>query len=766
MKYFNCNRLTRVLGVTLVSSALLYGATGLTPTNASFFPQNMNQACMAEQAGFDLNCTANDVRISKVDNIVNINNPNDPVECNLGEEVTFLADVTITTTANERYDYSVYLPEGNWSAQDSNTDNECSILLGKTDGPGVDLEEGLDNCADISKARGFSPTHLYASEQITLFCRDDDNSGRAEFNYCAAWHNKTGADCSENDPAAPGTPSKCRCDAFDIDVFIKPNPPTVVKTLTSTNSYAEPGGEYSYTMSFTNTNEFTSLFITSLSDEIDTGANGTYDTTLNLWGAVAPAGGADGIYLTDTSASCLQPANGGEILPGASFSCMFKVHIVDSDLPNDLSPELYDDLIKLSLTDKNGDPVTDGDSCAAVSGVAGDHCSNVVQVQVTNLPPTLTVLKTADPDQVPESGANVTYTVKVSNTSAAWDSPLELTSLMDNQFGDLNGQGSCATGGFIALGGDYTCTFTEFISAAGAGSHTNTATAKAIDNEADEAQGSDSATVQINDIPSMITLDKTADPTSVPETGDDPTAFRDVNYTFLFSVKDDIAGQATVDTVTFSSLTDDMFGNLTGACMVNMMNGAPIAPVPLSGFMLDPGENASCTILQQLQGNGDTPAHVNVATILGVDEDGQAVDAMDDATVAFLPAAPKAEIAFAASMLVVLEMQNTGVENVTFKLLTVDGQDVFTGADVAGFRLVNNGGDFDSTGYAGCVLDQVLGYQGSGTDLYSCAFTIEFKPGLENTDPIAFLNTILVRLEDDEGVDSTSSVDVQVGTAE
>ncbi|MCE9687792.1 hypothetical protein LZP73_16550 [Shewanella sp. AS16] len=758
MKRFNCNRLTRALGVTLISSAFLYGATSLTPANASFFPQKMDQACMAEQAGFNLNCTANDVRVSKVDNIKNIDNPGDPVECVLGSEVTFLADVTITTTANERYDYSVYLPEGSWSAQDSNPDNTCSILLGQTDGPGVDLEEGLDACADISKAAGFNPTHLYEAEEITLFCRDDDNSGKAEFNYCMAWHNKTGADCSQDDPAAPGTPSKCRCDSFDIDVFIKPNPPTVVKTLIGTNTHTEPGGEYTYSVSFTNPNTKTALYLTSLSDVIDTGADGSYETTFDLWGATGSAGSTDGLYLT--ASNCTKPANGGEIAPSGSYSCQFTVHIVDTDLPDDQSPELYNDLIKLSLEDKNGSPVTDGNTCAAVGGVDGDHCSNVIQVQVTNLPPTISVLKSASPDQVPESGDTVTYTVRVDNTSDTWDSPLLLTSLMDDKFGDLNGKGTCATGGYIAYNDFYECSFDEFISGSGAGSHTNIATAKAVDNEADEATNSDSETVVINDVPSMIDLIKTANPTSVLETGDDPAVTRAVDYTFEFSV--DAAG---VDKVTFSSLTDTIFGDITGDCMVDMLNGAPIAPTPLNGFMLLPGEYASCTITEQLKGNaGDV--HVNLATIDGVDEDGQPVQDMDDATVTFIPGSPATDMKFAASMLVVLELHNAGIENVNLTLMTVAGVSVFGGADVPGFRLINGGGDFDGVGYAGCVDGQELGYNGSGTDTYSCAFTIEFKPGLENTDPINFLNDVIVRVEDDEGDDSTNDVSIEVHTIE
>ncbi len=768
MKQFNCKQLVRGLGVALISTTGLIGLS-TTPAHASFFPQQNNSACMAEQAGFGLNCTANDVRVSKVDNITNVDGTT-PVECVLGELFTFKADVTITTTANERYDYSVYLPEGSWSAQDYNTDNTCSVLIGRTDGPGVDLEGGQDACADISKAAGFSPTHLYAGETITMFCRDDDNSGQAEFNYCAAWHNKDGADCSEFDPAAPGTPSKCRCDAFDIDVFIRPDPPAIEKARVGVDTHTEPGGAFTFTVSFTNPNDSSSIYLQSLEDLVDTDADGSYESTLNLWGATGPAGAADGVYLT--SSNCSQPANGGEIGPSATYSCQFTVEKVGTDLPDDQSPKFYNDVVRLLLWDEKGDPVS-ADRCpAGVDDSLSQDCSDVEQVNLTNLPPTISVLKTASPTQVSESGADVTYTIDVTNTSDYWDSPLYLTELMDDQFGNLAGQGSCNVNLYIAEGATYSCSFTQFISGTGAGSHTNTVTAKATDNELDEATAAESETVLINDIPSAIALLKTANPTEVLETGDDPSQVRTVDFTFTFSVDD-----TGVDSVAFETLIDDQFGNLTGLCMVDMYddgddgNGTvgpqPIASTPLAGFILYPGESASCTISEDLTGNaGDI--HVNVATITGTDEDGQAVEAVDDATVTFLPGSPAADMKFAASMLVVIELQNAGIENVTLTSLTlgIAGPSVFTEDATAGYRLYNTGGMFDGVSYPSCNQGEELTYNGSPGDTYACAFTIEFIPGLENTAPIEFLNEVIATVEDDEGDASSNDVSIQVTTVE
>ena len=773
---FQFKRLVRILSITLVCTASLYGVTGLAPANASFFPQLDNKACLAEYSGSHLTCTANDIQVSEVTNVRNPDGTT-PVECVLGKSFDFKADFTIKTTATSRYGYGIWLPEGNWSARDESSTNTCSVISGQTDGPGIDLDG--DACADISKKAGNSPVHQYLGETITMFCRDDDNSGKADFNYCASWNQQEYGLCDGDNPTPAGSPSKCRCDTFDIDVFIKPDPPAITKTLTTTNTKPEPGGTYSFDVSFTNPNDYTSIFLTSLYDEVDVGANGTYnesgDASLNLWGptTTVDATTPEGVYLTFSN--CTQPPailDGiGEIGPSATYSCSFTVHVVAFDLPVAPSPLVLDDVVRLTLLDKNGDPVANGETCpTGLVGTLGQFCSPDQTVQVTNLPPTITVSKTASPTQVPESGATVTYTVRVNNTSATYDSPMQLTSLMDDKFGDLNGLGTCATGGYIAFASYYECSFNKFISGTGAGSHTNTATAKAIDNEADEATNSNSATVQINDIPSAIELSKTANPTSVLETGDNPAISRSVVYTFLFSVKSIVDGKTAVDTVTFSSLTDDMFGDLTANCMVNKKNGTDHGPVALLGFTLDPGENASCSITKQLTGdNGDI--HTNEATIDGTDEDGQAVQAMNSATVTFTPSAPASDMDFATRTLVVIRLHNAGIENLTLTGLTVMGQPVVDDDDQGSYVIRNAlGGEHDLISFSACNIGEVLGYNGSGTDTYSCAFSIEHHPGLENSTDINFsallANGIVATLTDDDGQTSSNAVGLEVYTVE
>ena len=782
MKLFQCSRLIRKFSLFLISIICLFGITSLTPVNAGAYdwlnmepPQLDEKFCMADAyllkpgnklAQDKLNCTANDVEITRV-------TPNDPsAECNLGDIFTFEADVTVRTNANARWDTTFYLPLTDASPQVVHGPGlrDCSMILPIPGDSGETADVNLDGdqCGDITKALG-PDEYVLTGESITMLCADEDQDNRADFTYCAAWDNIERSNCTTNeDPYAgqiPNNKSKCNCDTFNIDVFIKPAPPTVIKTLTSASSRSEPGGTFSYTVSFVNTNAQTSLFITSLSDEIDIGGEGTFDASLNLWGSldtVLPM--VDGVYLTATS--CSQPANGGEILPTATYSCAFTVHIVDRDLPNDQSPELYDDLVILALLDKNGDAVTDGDSCAAIpSSIAGDHCSNEITVQITNLAPAITVTKTANPTEVLEPGANVEFTITVRNDAAFWDSPLSLTMLSDTDFGDLLVDECSAESTSIALGATYSCVFTKFISGDAGDQHSNTVSATARDDENDEATGNDSAMVDIRDVPSSITLIKTATPTSVLETGDDPSVVSNVSYNFEFGVN-----AAGVDEVTFTSLIDIPFGTLTGDCWVDMKNGAPITPTALNGFMLLPGDYASCDIIKGLRGNsGDT--HLNTATIRGVDEDGQDVDASDNALVTFTPQAPDTDMAFATSMLVVLELTNAGIENVTLTELMVQGVTVGDGNSNAAFTILNAiGGEHDGVAYSACTIGTVLGYSGSGSETYSCAFTIELKPGIENTDAISFLaagvDGIVAIVEDDEGDQVVNGVAVEVNTVE
>ncbi len=770
MEHLIHSRLSKILGIAMLSTAALYGATYSEPANAEFYDLQTGEQCMADAAGFKLNCTANDIQVSKVDNIRDADGNEGPVTCQLEEYVTFTADVQIITTANERYDYAVYLPEkGTFSAQDSG--GSCSILVGKPDNnPGQNLEPDLiDACADITKAGDSTGIHDYPDSKITILCRDADSSGKADFNYCASWENKEAPGCSVDDPSAPGTPSKCRCDTFDIDIRV--DPPEVTKNLASSSEseHDEPGGNFTYDISIKNPNPGSSMFITSLTDHTDEGANGSFETTLDLWGSSnLPSdltAASDGVYLV--SSNCAQPSNGGEIAGGGTYTCQFTVHIKDTDLATD--PEPYDDVIKTAIENSLGEPILDGDSCpAGVYPIDGEHCSDKVTVTITNLAPTIDVAKTPDTDEILEPGGDILYTVEVTSLADSWDDPLKITSLVDDKFGDLTTLtgSTCTTGQDLYIGTPYTCTFTQKITGSPGYSHTNEVTAKATDNEGGEATDTDTAKVTVVDIKSAIDLDKTASPTSVPETGDDPSVKRSVAYTFTFEVLSEVEGNTAIDDVIFAQLLDTAFGDLTDDCNV----GGTTPPTPLLGYTLSPGQSASCTITREITGDADT-SHYNDATISGEDTDGQYVEASDDETVNFTPLDPDVDIDFATSLLVVLKIENGSIEDVDLTSIKVKGIEVAEGAEYKDvnenlvFVLRNTfGGSHNDVDYPYCNLPQPLAYAGDPDDTYSCAFTIELYPGIDSVTNIDFQagNGITATVEDNEGDDATTAVSVQV----
>ncbi|MDF2154568.1 hypothetical protein [Vibrio sp. CAU 1672] len=761
MERLTYSRIIRILSIFLVSTAALYGLTNQSPAYAGAYTLSPTEKlCMADAYLLEpgnslpqdaLNCTANDVEITQVI-------PLDPnAECNLGETFSFQADVTVRTNANERYDTTFYLPLTEQSPQvvQGNFRN-CSMILPipGDSGETADVDIDGDACGDITKALG-PDQYTLTNETITMLCSDDDGDNRADFTYCAAWDNQERDNCTaEEDPYAgqiPNTKSKCNCDTFNIDVFIKPAPPVINKSEGAPTSRPEPGGEFTFDLSFTNPNSQTSLFISALSDEIDINGDGTYDATLDLWGPTSAPGG-EGVYLTATNCAMGTPY---EVLPSATYSCQFTVHIVDRNLPDDQSPEYYKDVVKVTLEDKNGDPVVNGATCPlALGAVAGEHCSVERQVSITNLPPDISVTKTANPTSVLEPGDYVEFTVVVTNEAAVsdtWDSPLIVTSLTDTDFDLLNVGGpvtstTCATGASIPAGGTYTCTFTalvegDFLDPA----HSNTVTAVARDDEYDTDEASGTATVSFTDVPSIIALIKTAGGQpdgvthQVPETGDSGN-FEDVVYKFEFSVD-----AASVDSVTFDTLEDvvdpngaAIFSDLTSQCNVDYIDGNPLgSPIPLgSGVTLLPGQYASCEITLQVQGNaGDVLT--NLATIRGVDSDGAAKNASDPADVEFLdvPLQITPEVAMKARVFV--RLPNTGIDNVTVTALTIGGTPLTDGASGPAFEIINETAlGFGPYGagdgpYVFCTAGLVID-QGTTTE---CGFTIKLYPGFETGLP-------------------------------
>ena len=100
------------------------------------------------------------------------------------------------------------------------------------------------------------------------------------------------------------------------------------------------------------------------------------------------------------------------------------------------------------------------------------------------------VTKTVSDTSLPVGGANVSFEVEVANLDPF---AIELTSLVDDVFGNLNGQGSCDTPQTIEPGNTYTCSFTAFVDA----DHENTVEANATDEQGNSGTREDDASVAV-----------------------------------------------------------------------------------------------------------------------------------------------------------------------------------------------------------------------------------------------------------------------------
>ncbi len=233
----------------------------------------------------------------------------------------------------------------------------------------------------------------------------------------------------------------------------------------------------------------------------------------------------------------------------------YTVEIVNDSVSTDpveiqsLTDDVYGDLtladnttLALPVVIQPGDSYT-GSFTGDVSGNAGYEITNVVTaagvddednpvsddddatVTVTDVQPVISVTKTANYELVPEGG-DVTYTVEIVNDSVATD-PVEIQSLTDNIYGDLDGKGDCVLPQTIQPGDSYTCSFTVTVSGSAGDEITDVVTATGVDDEGNPASDDDDATIIIYLL------------TASPETATNPIT---TDHTVLADINVDIEG--------------------------------------------------------------------------------------------------------------------------------------------------------------------------------------------------------------------------------
>ena len=592
---------SRTLYVVAVLVALFAGASVA-------LAQTVTNGCMQDIAGFSLNCTANDVKIAGVADVDGIPGPDIVIlddGCMFpGDTVDFTATFELQTTT-ERHDIGIYFATDGDPNNDGAISGECSIstLPYTPDPPWLDLDGtnddplGLtqDNCGDINE----SHTPLYAEITLTdVQCIDPDKDGQLNLPNCISWRQPGANDlCLDPLDAYPGTPSKCRCDiAFNVPIDVPPAELAVTKTADPAEVY-EPGGLVTFTVQITNNSVDPANSV-----DLDTLVDDVYGDLLD----------PDNQNVSENY--CDSDELDMIIGAGETVVCTFQAQV--SGNVSD-SPQI--DTVEASGLDQRDPP----------NRITG---SDDASVAILDVAPAISVEKTAVPIEVLEPGGDVTFTVVVNNDSPASSDPLTINSLEDNIYGDLTTvEGStCSVSQTIGVGGSYTCSFTASVEGNAGYYETDIVTASGVDDEGNEVNASDSATVNVNDVPSAIELIKTAEPTSVDEPGD--------NVTFTFTVNN----VSTVDSVEIDTLEDNIYGDLT------TVEGSTCSVPQTIGV----GGSYTCSFTAYVAGDANTSV-TNVATASGLDDDGIDVSDDDDATVSFNNVPPAATLNKSATELVV-----------------------------------------------------------------------------------------------------------------
>ena len=159
------------------------------------------------------------------------------------------------------------------------------------------------------------------------------------------------------------------------------------------------------------------------------------------------------------------------------------------------------------------DPVVTG-SGADSDGSPWSATSNAVSITFDDVPSAMSVGKSASPTEVPEPGGSVVFSVTVNNDSTG--DTITLDSLVDDVHGDLDGQGDCSVPQDIPVGNSYGCSFSATVSGNAGDTETDTITADATDDDGAPLQEAGSATVTVTDVPSSLSLTKTAAPPRSP----------------------------------------------------------------------------------------------------------------------------------------------------------------------------------------------------------------------------------------------------------
>jgi hypothetical protein len=420
-----------------------------------------------------LNCTANDIRLSKAIEV-------SPTSCIEGSTFNLTATFETIVTANSRYDGGFFFRiDGGANARGDGTGATGICSLSGLD-PGVAPAMNLDGdtCGDLN-AGTYNVTFTIPG----VLCKDTNGDGFLNLPNCTSWHSNQGTACNIGtaEDFHPDTKSKCVCDdTFQVPVIVETASLSVVKTAAPT-SEPETGGAVTYTAQITNDATYVSVKIDTIMDDIYGDLSKLQDCGTGEPNAITPG------PCTPASVTSCPSLIGVTLAPGGSTSCKFAA-FVSGD-----AGEVIKDIIEACGTD------------SSTHKVCGHDDANVT---ITDVSATPSLNKDA---QSATCSVDVTYQVVVSNNSTI--DTLTVDTLTDNKFGDITTvhgasagppaveqvvSTSCATGGTIATSGNYTCSFVGRVSGSSCNfTHTDIVTGNVTDDDGVKSSPSDNASVTV-----------------------------------------------------------------------------------------------------------------------------------------------------------------------------------------------------------------------------------------------------------------------------
>jgi hypothetical protein len=219
----------RISAIAFAAALLL--AAHVLPAYAG--DQGGASSCAADQAGISLNCTAEDVTIANIDLLAVVDGC-----AAVGDTAIAEMSLSLEINAAQRYDIGVYISTDGGNAQTGScfkeylppplvgapTDADLATGYGPYWSGGADADvcgdaEQNDVLVDPVRRLLSTPTDAAAPAQVTLDCRDSDDDGFLDFDYCTGWRNNTKFTC--NGLATAGivqTAAKCKCGVINIGI--------------------------------------------------------------------------------------------------------------------------------------------------------------------------------------------------------------------------------------------------------------------------------------------------------------------------------------------------------------------------------------------------------------------------------------------------------------------------------------------------------------------------------------------------------------------